>query len=331
MKPFKDQGWQYYDQCKTIMYASKARGGRAFFAGVGSTVDTPASTSSNPSNAIPAPVESSIPIDPSLINSFGDTEIHNTLNNLYHAAHTQARRTLLPPFGHASGVMGDDGEVISISSSNYGLKRSHESMSTSTSTSGIPQSLSSQPQAPPSTTQSTGLSSDPSIRVPGPLPPTSPPKKRSKGKSKDLVAPPSRAQKEKITTAVAVNGMQGTINRMTDMLANVLDPNELAKAFVNASASASQGQDAASASASSTSDTSMGPPPPPAAAGSSTASTDKRAVLQHLRHDDDLTHDEKARLLNIFTKNPDAVETYLEVIDDDMLRLGYARELLKDT
>jgi hypothetical protein len=253
MKPFKDQGWQYYDRCKTIMYASEARGGRAFFAGVGSTgtVDTPASTSSNPSNDIPAPVESSIPIDPSLINSFGDTEIHNTLNNLYHAAHTQARPTLLPPFGHASGVMGDDGEVISISSSNYGLKRSHESMSTSTSTSDIPQSLSSQPQAPLST-QSTGLSSDPSIRVPGPLPPTSPPKKCStgKGKSKDVVAPPSRAQKEKITTAVAVNGMQGTINRMTDMLANVLDPNELAKAFVNASASASQGQDVVSVSAS---------------------------------------------------------------------------------
>ena len=53
-------------------------------------------------------------------------------------------------------------------------------------------------------------------------------------------------------------------------------------------------------------------------------------MLQHLKHDDGLTHDEKARLLNIFTKNPDAVETYLEVLDDDLLRLGYARELLKD-
>jgi hypothetical protein len=30
-------------------------------------------------------------------------------------------------------------------------------------------------------------------------------------------------------------------------------------------------------------------------------------------------------------KNPDVVETYLEVLDDDVLRLGYARELLRDT
>ena len=111
---------------------------------------------------------------------------------------------------------------------------------------------------------------------------------------------------------------------MTDMLANVLDPNALATAFVTASASQAA---PASASASSTCDTSMGPP---AAAGSSTASSDKRAVLQHLKHDDGLTHGEKARLLNIFTKNPDAIETYLEVLDDDELRLGYAHELLKD-
>ena len=103
------------------------------------------------------------------------------------------------------------------------------------------------------------------------------------------------------------------------MLANVLDPNELASAFVSASASSS-----------STSNTSMGPAQPPAA-GSSTASSDKRAVLKHLKHDDGLTRDEKVRLLNIFTKNPDAVETYLEVLDDDVLRLGYARELLKDS
>jgi hypothetical protein len=122
--------------------------------------------------------------------------------------------------------------------------------------------------------------------------------------------------------------MQGTINRMTDMLATVLDPNALATAFVTASSSAVA---PASASASS-SDTSMGPgsAQPPAAAGSSTASSDKRAVLQHLKQDDGLSHVEKARLLNIFTKNPDAVETYLEVLDDDVLRLGYARELLKD-
>ena len=139
-----------------------------------------------------------------------------------------------------------------------------------------------------------------------------------------LPCPPT--QKEKLTTAVAVNGMQGTINHMTDILATVLDPNALATAFVTASASAP-----ASASQSSTFDTSMAPAQLPAAAGSSTASPDKHAVLQHLKHDDSLTHDEKACLLNVFTKNPEVVETYLEVLDDDVLRLGYACELLKDT
>lgn len=205
-----------------------------FFCRVGSTTDTPASTNSNSnsSNTIPVTVESTISTpatDPS-VSSF--KEIHNmtnTLNSLYRAAQSQAIPTLLPnlpPFGHASSVMGDDGEVISISSSSYGMKRSHDSdsMTTSTSTS-IPQSLSSQPQAP---STSTALSSYPSI--PGPLSPASPLKKCSKGKSKDVIAPPSRAQKEKITTAVAINGMQGTINHMTNMLANFLDPNELAKA-----------------------------------------------------------------------------------------------------
>ena len=322
MKPFKDQGWQYYERCKSIMYASKARGSCAFFAGVGSA-DTPASTSSSSNDITPAPVESTISTpatDPLSINSFGDIHnMTNTLSNLYHAAQGQVKPTLLPPFGHASDVMGDDGEVISVSSSSYGIKRSHgsmTSMTTSTST-DIPQSHSSQHQAPPST-QST--SSDPSIAL---LPMSlGPPKKCSKGKSKDVtgIVPPSRAKKEKITTAVAVNGMQGTINCMTDMLANVLDPNKLVKAFVNASASASL-----------TSDTSMGPPAQlPAAAGSSTASSNKRAVLQHLKHDDSLTSDEKARLLNIFTKNADALETYMELLDDDALRLGYAHELLKD-
>ena len=53
-------------------------------------------------------------------------------------------------------------------------------------------------------------------------------------------------------------------------------------------------------------------------------------MLQHLKRDDNLTHEEKARLLNVFTKYPAAVETYLEVLDDDVLQLGYARELLKD-
>ena len=53
-------------------------------------------------------------------------------------------------------------------------------------------------------------------------------------------------------------------------------------------------------------------------------------VLQHLKHNDNLTHEEKACLLNVFTKYPAAVETYLEVLDDDVLRLGYARKLLKD-
>ena len=89
-------------------------------------------------------------------------------------------------------------------------------------------------------------------------------------------------------------------------------PNALATAFVTASASVS-------ASHSSTSNTSMGPAQLPAAAGYSTASSDKCVVLQHLKCDDSLTHDEKAHLLNIFTKNPDAVKTYLEVLDDDVL------------
>ena len=167
--------------------------------------------------------------------------------------------------------------------------------------------------------QSTGLSSDPSIPSDH-LTPTSPPKKHSRGsKNSDVIAPPSRTQKEKLTMAVAVNGMQGTINRMTDMLANVLDPNALAIAFATASASAS-----------SMSNSSMGPAQLPAAAGSSTASSDKRAVLQHLKHDDGLTHGEKARLLKNFMKNLDAVETYMEVLDDDALCLGFAQELLKD-
>jgi hypothetical protein len=105
--------------------------------------------------------------------------------------------------------------------------------------------------------------------------------------------------------------MQGTINHMTDMLANVLDPNTLAAAFVTASASASTS-------------------PTPAVIGSSTSSSDKPVLLRHLKSDNGLTHSEKARLLNIFTKNPGAVEMYLELLDDDELRHGYAHELLKD-
>ena len=55
------------------------------------------------------------------------------------------------------------------------------------------------------------------------------------------------------------------------------------------------------------------------------------AVVVDVVHNDSLTRDEKARLLSIFTKNPDVVETYLEVLDDDDLHLGYAHELLKDS
>jgi hypothetical protein len=323
MKPFKNQGWSFYDRCKMIMYASKARGGRAFFAGVGSAV-TPVASSS--SNIATAPAESTIPanhsapaIDP-LVNSFGDIHMTNAIASLY-AAQSQVKPTF-PPFGH--GVMGDDGEGISVSSSNYGIKRSHGSMTAPS----IPPSSSSQPLPSVQSAGLSGPSSDPSISSnalpPGP-PSPGPPKKRSRGsKISDVVAPPSRAQKEKMTAAVAVNGMQGTLNRMTDMLANVLDPNALATAFVTASAS--QAASAPASMSSTSADTSIGP----AAAGSSTASSDKRAVLQHLKHDDSLTRDEKARLLNIFTKDRDAVETYLEVLDDDMLRLAYARELLKD-
>ena len=239
MKPFKNQGWLFYERCNTIMYASKARGGRAFFAGVGST---PAASSS--SNNTTAPVESTFSIDhtmtpatgltqsPFAVNSFGEIhDMSNAIASLY-AAQSQAKPTF-PPSAHA-GVIGDEGEVISVSSSSYGIKRSHDTMTTSIPPSGSSQSPSSQP--PPSM-QSTGLSSDPSIPS-DTLPPTSPPKKHSRGsKASDVIAPPSRAQKEKLTTAVAVNGMQGTINCMTDMLANVLDPNALATAFVTASAS----------------------------------------------------------------------------------------------
>ena len=327
MKPFKTQGWQYYDRCKVIMYTSKARGGRAFFAGLGSAV-TPAPSSS--SNIVMAPVESesTISIDhgiptasnPTFINYFG--EIHNKTNSVasLYAAQNEVKPAFLH-FGH-SGVMGEDGEHISISSSNYGIKRSHDSMTTST-----PPSVQSFSSQPPPSTQPTGPSSDHLISS-IPLPSASPPKKRSRGsKTSDVIAPPSRAQKEKLTTAVAVNGMQGTINRMTDMLANVLDPNALATAFVTASASAAA---PAPVSMSSSSNTSTGPAHPPAASGSSTSSSDKRVVLQHLKNDGGLTRDEKARLLYIFTKNRDAVETYLEVLDDDELHLGYARELLKD-
>ena len=316
MKPFKDQGWQYYDRCKTIMYASKARGGRAFFVGIGSAV-TPVSQAGSSSN----PTESTISLDHSppatdpSINSFGEIQMNNAIASLY-AAQSQMKPTF-PSFGH-TGVMGDDGEVISVSSSSYGIKRSHESMTTSTP----PSSQSFSPQPPPSV-QSTSQSSNPSVSS-IPLPSTSPPKKRSKGsKISNVIAPPSRAQKEKLTTALAVNGMQGTLNRMTDMLANVLDPNALATAFVSAS------QATPTTSSTSTSDTSMGTSQPPAS-GSSTASCDKRAALQHLRRDDNLTSDEKGRLLNIFTKNPDVVETYLEVLDDDVLRLSYVHELLKE-
>jgi hypothetical protein len=74
----------------------------------------------------------------------------------------------------------------------------------------------------------------------------------------------------------------------------------------------------------------MAPPQLPAAAGSSTASSDKRTALQHLKHDDSLTRDEKACLLIFFTKNPDVVETYLEVLDDNLLCLDYLWEILKD-
>jgi hypothetical protein len=288
------------------MYASKARGGHAFFAGA---VTTPQAAESNIS------VNHGAPVANPFISSFEHGEIQNMSNAIASLQAAQSRvKSTLSPFDHTN-VMGDDGEHISVSSSSYGgIKRSHDSMTT-TST-GIPPSSQSLP--PPS--QSTAPSSDPSNPSESNLPPTSPPKKRSRGsKASDIIAPPSRAQKEKITTAVAVNGMQGTINRMTDMLANVLDPNALATAFVTAS----------SASAPSTSNTS-GPAQPPATAGSSTASSDKRKVLKHLKQDDSLAPDEKFRLLNIFTKNPDSVETYLEVIDDDVLRLGYARELLKD-
>jgi hypothetical protein len=232
MKPFKDQGWSYYDKCTTIMYASKAQGGRAFFVGLGAPV------SSGSSNVAEAPMEStSISIDHDsptyttdpLISSFGDSEIHNMSNTIasLYAAQSHVKPTF-PPFGQASIVMGDDGEageLISVSSSSYGIKRLHDSLSSQ----------------PPPSIQSTSPSSDPSnLSETHPLPPTSPPKKRSRGsKSSDAIAPPSRTQKGKITTAVAVNGMQGTINRMTDMLATVLDPNALATAFASASASAS--------------------------------------------------------------------------------------------
>ena len=142
MKPFKDQGWVYYDRCKTIMYASKARGGRAFFAGVGSAV---ASGSSGSGNTAMAPVESTISIDhtpgtdPS-INSFG-MNMSNAIASL-NTAQSQVKPAF-PPFGHAS-VMGDDGEVISVSSSSYGIKCSHHS-TTTTSTPPSSQSLTSQP------------------------------------------------------------------------------------------------------------------------------------------------------------------------------------------
>ena len=327
MKPFKDQGWLYYDKCKTIMYASKAQGGRAFFAGVGSAITSASQASSSSKIATAFTTESTISddhgtpatdLDP-FIKNFGEIQnMTNTISSLYM---TQSQlKPAFPLFGHA-GIMGENGEVISVSSSSYSIKRSHDSM---TSISPSSQSLSSQPEQPqPTSMQSASPSPDPSIS--NPLPPTSPLKKRSKGsKASNVIAPPTCTQKEKLTTAVAVNGMQGTINRMTDMLATVLDLNALATAFVAASASAP-----ASVSQSSTSDTSMAPAQLPAAAGSSTAS-DKRAVLQHLKHNDNLTHEEKARLLNVFTKYPAAVETYLEVLDDDVLRLGYAHELLKD-
>ena len=194
MKPFKDQGWVYYDRCKTIMYASKARGGRAFFAGVGSAVTPVSSSSSNIVMGLMATAESTPATDP-FINSFGEIDnMSNTIASLY-AAQSQVKPTF-PPIGHA-GVTGDDGEIVPVSSSSYGIKHSHDSTTTTTS---IPPSCSSQSPSyqPPPSMQSTGPSSDPSIPSnPDPLPSTSPPKKRSKGsKMNNVIAPPSHAQKQ---------------------------------------------------------------------------------------------------------------------------------------
>ena len=63
MKPFKDQGWLYYDKCKTIMYASKAQGGCAFFAGVGSAVTSASQASSSSNIATAFTTESTISND----------------------------------------------------------------------------------------------------------------------------------------------------------------------------------------------------------------------------------------------------------------------------
>ena len=292
MKPFKDQGWPYYNKCKTIMYASKARGGRAFFAGMDNALAPVASSSGNITTSM-APIASASSSNDSagttdtFVHSFERTHrMSNMITSLY-AAQSQANPTPFQvPSLSISHLMRDDEEPISISSSNYGVKRSHDSMTT---TSDPPlsqsQSLSSQQSQP-----SAGPSSHPNISSNSP---PSPPKKRSKGSktSDNVIVPPSRTQKEKVTAAVAVNGMQGTINRMTDMLANVLDPNALAAAFITASASTS----------------------------TATSSSNKRAALKHLKHDNGLDHDEKARLLNIFTKNPEAAETYVELLDDDEL------------
>ena len=322
MKPFKDQGWLYYNKCKTIMYSSKARGGRAFFAGVGDAATLVASCSSNISMGPIASTSSSddrAAASDVFVNSFGEMHTMTNVITSLHAAQSRVKLKPFPLFG-VSHLTGDEGELLSISSSSYGVKRSHDSMTTTSgplSQSLLSQSHSSQsPSFQPLPSSQLGTSTSPSSHpdIPAnPLPPASPPKKRSKGTkiSDNVVAPPSRAQKEKVTAAVVVNGMQGTIDRMTDMLANVLDPNTLAAAFVTASASASTS-------------------PTPAVIGSSASLSDKCVLLQHLKNDNGLTHSEKARLLNIFMKNPGAVEMYLELLDDDELCHGYAHELLKD-
>ena len=198
MKPFKDQGWLYYDKCKTIMYASKAWGGHAFFAGVGSAI-TSASQASSSSNIATAFTESTISndhgtpttdLDP-FIENFGEIQnMTNTISSLY-TTQSQLKPTF-PLFSHAD-IMGDNGEIISVSSSSYSIKRSHDSM---TSIFPSSQSLSSQPEQPqPTSMQSTGPSPDPSIS--NPLPPTSPPKKHSKGsKASNVIALPTRTKRE---------------------------------------------------------------------------------------------------------------------------------------
>jgi hypothetical protein len=91
---------------------------------------------------------------------------------------------------------------------------------------------------------------------------------------------------QKITPAVAITGMQGTLNRLTDVFAESLIPK--------------------------------------AVPTQQTVNTETRSKALHLlqTRDDGLSQQQKVEIVTIFMKNPDAMATYLD-LEDETIRTGW--------